>query len=71
VSGALCVYGSRVPVDVPLHTYAAGAEEAEIEASWPSVPPSVLRRLVGLSGLVLQDLMRSGGWPLEPPDRTP
>jgi hypothetical protein len=30
VSGALCVFGSRVPVDVPLRAYAEGSDEAEI-----------------------------------------
>jgi hypothetical protein len=54
VSGALCVYNTRLSADVPIQAFAEGMDEAEIVEAWPSAPPLVLRRLVGLWAQVVQ-----------------
>lgn len=54
VSGARCVFGTRLPAATPLEAFAEGVDPEEIAEDWPSAPPAVLRRLVGLCAYLLE-----------------
>lgn len=55
-----CVYGSRLPIEVPLEALGEGASLDEIEESWPSATPDVVRRLLGLSIALITGMTRRG-----------
>jgi uncharacterized protein (DUF433 family) len=65
VSGALCVFGTRLPADTPLQAFAQGVAPEAIASSWPSASPALLRRLVGFCARLFEE---AGSLPGAPPE---
>lgn len=70
VNGHPCVYRSRLPIDTPLEALAEGASMGEIEESWPSAMPEVMRRLLELSIHLISGMAQYHAAPRDPGGRS-